>query len=185
MNLARFDPRQWTPGRRRAARLSLFLLTTLIAWAVLSRFMANRSLDLTLHVKGCGPAWSVRWTGPDHEENGSWLDLASAGATELMEVLPSGKPTDPTKTFRFWFYRARAFGAAKEQQLDLKSLLHNSHTEKAGRWVDFESGPGVIYAGNAPGQLWVPVPTGTVHLDYAMTNDGGPVTYPLRRRRKK
>jgi len=48
-------------------------------------------------------------------ENGTWIDLAAASGGDVLEVRPSGKPVQPGKGFRFWFYKATGAGGLMEK----------------------------------------------------------------------
>ncbi len=93
-------------------------------WPIqLSRYVANRSMDLVVRAQGCGPGWSLRWTDRNGIENGQALGtwwLASGG--DVLDIQTSGKTAKPGATYRFWFYGTPTLGVDGEQTkpIDLK-----------------------------------------------------------------
>ncbi len=178
MKFGGLDWKRWTRRRRWTVLLLLLLVATGAAWLVLSRYAANRSVDLVVRVQGCGPAWSLRWTDRAGVENGQWLDLALGSGGDVLEVQASGKTPKPDATYRFWFYSVQPLGVDDEKFkiIDLKKA-RVAPAASEGRWVDHADGPGIVYESNTPGLIRIPIPTSCVRLDFAKTADGGPVTF--------
>lgn len=115
--------------------------------------------------------FSLEWTKRgDPLAHGVWLDEDEA-VTSVLEIAPSGKPTNAGVPFEFWLYAVRD---AKGRSVDLKALVRSGDPAVVGgSWKPFEQGPGVVYVGSEPGYLRMPVSTKLVTVHHARTDRGG------------
>ena len=158
--------------------LALLALLAVIAWSLCSDWFLRREFHATLRSEQALSSVRLTWTRPGESfSRGAWIDDEKMAA-DTLEVRPSGKATSPGKTFEFWLYHVKD---GSGNQIDLKQLIADKDPQiVGGTWVPFEQGPGVIYVGQEPGFLRLPISTRDVHVEHASTDMGGIVDFHFR-----
>lgn len=180
----------WNPGPSRMVISVGSIVMALVAvamWIVLGKLAVTREFRAVFLQDTPGGQWSLHWSAPParrgapERDNGAWLDLNAMIGPETLEIIPSGTPTIPGRRFHLWLYEVRPLTTSRSEPskpADLKGLLRSAPPGALhGSWVNFDRGDGIVYNGNTPGYLRIDLPAGGVSLDFAKTEDGGPVTF--------
>lgn len=158
--------------------LALLALLAIIAWSLCSNWFLRREFHATIKCEQALSSVRLEWTRPGESfPRGVWVDDEKMAA-DTLDIRPSGKATNPEKTFEFWLYHVKD---GSGNQIDLKQLIAEKNPQfVGGAWVPFEQGPGIIYVGQEPGFLRIPISTRDVHIEHASTDMGGIVDFHFR-----
>jgi len=158
--------------------LSLLALVAVIVWSLGSDWFLRREFHATLNSEQAISSVRLEWTRPGNDfSHGVWIDDEKM-APDTLEVRPSGKASTAGKAFEFWLYHVKD-GSGND--IDLKKLIASKDPQiMGGTWIPFEQGPGVIYVGQEPGYLRLPISTRDVHIEHASTDMGGIVDFHFR-----
>lgn len=158
--------------------LALLALLAVIAWLLGSDWFLRREFHATLRCEQALGSVRLEWTRPGEGfSRGVWIDDEKM-TPDTLEVRPSGKATTDGNSFEFWLYHVKD---GSGNQIDLKKVIADKDPQVVGgTWVPFEQGPGVIYVGQEPGYLRLPISTRDVQVEHASTDMGGIVDFHFR-----
>jgi hypothetical protein len=153
-------------------------LASLLAWVVAGPWVLTREIRMEVRCTQSVSDVCLEWRKHGRLAlHGVWIDDDKVGPATL-EIRPSGTPTRAGTTFEFWLYSAKDDDG---REIDLKDLLIVNDPESVrGEWIPFKEGPGIVYVGQRPGLLRLPIGTRGVTLEHATTDMGGRVEFRFR-----
>jgi hypothetical protein len=147
-----------------------------VLWVFVAPALIRR--ELSVHLAGLAGTsnWSLNWKHRGQDvAHGVWLDL-SHREQSVLEIEPSGVAAK-AGTFEFLMYSVTSDEGITP---DLKALIASPSPDVSPGWSPRDQGPGMVYAGNTPGRLRLPLPCRVATITYGKTERGGEVTLRCR-----